>query len=91
MNKSKIEDDIYYGDHAQTLTTNPAYEAAIARMKADLFGQFGSTGIFQRRKREELWKMIRLLDSFELKLEAMMSDALIAKSDLDREQRLKSV
>lgn len=89
MNKSQLEDDIYYGDHAETLTTNPAYQAAIARMQAKLFEQFGSTGIFQRRKREELWKMQRLFNSFQQELEAMLQDAAIARSDLERIEKGK--
>lgn len=91
MNKSKLEDEIFYGDHAQSLVTNPAYQAAMTRMKARLFDQFGSTGFFERRKREELWKMKRLLESFEQEIETMISDAALAKNDLEQERKFKTV
>lgn len=91
MSKSKLEDDIFYGDHAESLVNNPAYQAAMIRLKAKLFDQFGSSGIFQRRKREELWKMKRVLDDFENQLNTMMRDAKIAKQDLERKEKLKSV
>lgn len=89
MNKSQLEDDVFYGEHAQALTTNPAYQAAIARMQAKLFEQFGSTGIFQRRKREELWKMQRLFNSFQQELEVMLQDAALARSDIERAEKSK--
>lgn len=91
MNKSKLEDDVFHGDHAEALVTNPAYQAAITRMRARLFDNFGATGIFQRRKREELWKMKRVIDDFEQELEVMIRDSSIAKQDIEDEKRLKSV
>lgn len=91
VNKSQIEDDIFYGEHAETLVTNPAYQQALVRMRAKLFEQFGNTGIFQKRKREELWRMIRVVDSFEQELEIMIRDSKLAKQDLEQEKRLKRV
>jgi hypothetical protein len=91
VNKSKAEDDIFYGDHAETLLSNPAYRAALTRIKARLYEGFGATGIFQKRKREELWKMQRVIDDFEQELELMIRDSAIAKQDIQEEQRLKQV
>lgn len=82
MNKSKLEDDIYHGGHAESLLANPAYQAAMMRLKAGLFEQFGDTGLFQKRKREALWRMTRVAEKFESELEQMIRDASIAKEDL---------
>ena len=91
MSKSRQEDDIFYGDHAETVINNPAYQQALIRMKAKLFENFGKTGIFQRRKREELWKMKRILDDFEQEFEIMLRDKAIAEHDLKKEQKLHGV
>ena len=91
MNKSQQEDDIFYGDHAEALVSNPAYQQALIRMRAKLFDQFGQSGIFQKRKREELWRMKRVMDSFEQELEIMIRDSILAQDDLKQEQKLKQV
>ena len=91
MNNSQLEDDVFYGDHAETLVTNPAYQAAIVRMNAKLFESFGGTGIFQKRKREELWKMKRVLDDFQNELELMIRDGNLAKDDLQNYEKSKNM
>lgn len=89
--RSRREDDIFYGEQAEAVIVNPAYQQAMVRLRAKMFEQFGGTGFFQRRKREELWKMKRVMDDFEQELELMMRDCRIAKDDLAREDKLKSV
>lgn len=85
------EDDIFLGDHAETLTTNPAYQAAITRIKAKVFDQWTRTGFFQSKERKDLWRLSRAVDEFEQQLELMMRDGNIAKENLKRDQKLKSV
>lgn len=87
MNKSQLEDDIFFGDHAKTLTTNPAYQAAIARIKARIFEQWANTGFFQRKERKELWRLMRTVGDFEKELELMMRDGQIAQKDLKRTEK----
>jgi len=90
MNKSKLEDEVFYGGHAETLASNPAYQAAITRIRARLFDSFGSTGFFQRRKRDEIWRMKRVIDDFEQELEIMIRDGKLAQQDLNDENLIQS-
>lgn len=90
MNLLKLKDEQYLGNKSQELVTHPAYIAAIARLRARLFEQFGRTGLFQRRKREGLWHRIQLLDDFEQELELMIRDGYLASQDLEQNS-LKSV
>lgn len=91
MNKSRAEDDIFLGNHAETLVTNPAYQAAMIRIRAKVFENFGATGLFQGRKRERLWMMKRIIDDFEQELVNMITDGKIAIDDQKREKKLKQV
>jgi len=78
------QEDIALGDHATVLTTNPAYQAAIARIKAGLFDSWTNTGLFQSKERKEHWRMCRIVSAFEKELELMIRDASIAKQDLPK-------
>ena len=91
MNKSKLEDEVFYGEQVELIVSNPAYQAAIARMKANLFSSFERTTFFDRRERHAIWRMIKTITNFEEELEVMLRDAHMAKEDLQRIEKLKSV
>lgn len=84
MNKSQLEDDVFYGDHAETITTNPAYQLALTRVKARIFEQWTNTGFFQSKERKDLWRMARVVEDFEKQMQILMNDRAIAKEDLKR-------
>lgn len=87
MNISKIEDDIFFGSHAEALISNPAYQAAITRIKARIFDQWTKTGAFQSKERKDLWRLSRVVNDFEQELELMIRDAKIAREDLKQSER----
>lgn len=89
MNKIQQQTDIFYGEHAETLLTNPAFQQSLVRIRARLLEQFGRSGLFQKRKREVLWHRVQLLDDFEQELELMIRDANLAKSDIEQQKRSK--
>lgn len=87
MNKAQLDEDTYLGDAAETLMTNPAYQAAIARVKARIFDQWSNTGLFQRKERIELWRLSRVVGDFERELAILVEDANIAREDLKKLNR----
>lgn len=64
--------------YVKEIMQNPAYQAAIARVKGDYFSQWADTGPFQRRKREYLHKMIKVVLDFEGELQRALNDGLAA-------------
>ena len=66
--------DIGLGKHAEAVVSNPAYQTAIMRVKARIFEQWQSTGLFQSKERKELWRLARVVQDFESEMQAMIED-----------------
>ena len=79
-----IEDELFFGEQAEALVTNPAFIAAMTRVKARIFEQWADTGIFQSKERKDLWRMQRIVDDFEKELRLMIESAILAKQDLQK-------
>jgi hypothetical protein len=64
--------------HVKEIIDNPAYQAAIARVKGNYYSDLVDSGYFQRRKREYIYKMMRVIVDFEVELRRALNDGLIA-------------
>ena len=62
--------------HVKEIIDNPAYIAAIARVKGEYFSQWVDTKWFQKRKREHIHKMMQVVVEFEAELQSALNAGL---------------
>ena len=87
-----MKDDIGLGHYASALLDNPAYQAAIMMMKADLFDEFSRKTLWNgKRKREDIYKRIQAVNELDEKIQKLMSNGKALEHMQERHKRLKSV
>ena len=67
-----MTDEEFLGEQAERVLENPAYQRAITAVKGQVYQEWSETGFFQRRKRERLWLMQRVVNQFESELARMV-------------------
>lgn len=86
--KSKQEN---LAELAKQLVENPVYQAAIIKIKGDLYNEFKRTGLFQKRKREHAWIKAQLLDALEREIASAITSGYKAQLDRERQSRNKNL
>lgn len=77
-----LEEESRKGKEVQSLAENPVFQSAMTAVKAKIYSQWASTSFFQRRKREELWKMMRIAEVFESELVQAVENGKAAEAFL---------
>ena len=85
------EEEMRRGQQAEQVLCNPEFQRAITHVKAKIFDQWCATKFFQRRKREELWKMMRIAEDFEVQLEKAVSGGKFAKKKIEDTEKIKQI
>lgn len=87
-----MTNEIPLGQYAEQLLGNPAYQAALMMIKADLFDEFSRGTIWSgRRKREDIYKQMQAINELEAKIQNMMTNGKALESMEKRHNKLKSV
>lgn len=82
MSKQAILD----GEKAEQILKNPVYAKAMEGMKMRFFNELKRTGILQKRKREEIYRLLRAADVFEGELNKYLNDMLVEKAKLNQKK-----
>lgn len=87
-----MTNEIPLGQYAEQLLGNPAYQAALVMIKAELFEEFSRGTIWSgKRKRENIYKQMQAVNELEAKIQSMMSNGKALESMEKRRQKLKAV
>lgn len=82
----KPEEIIRKGEKAEQIMKNPVYAEAMNAVKERVFNEIRKTGLFHKRKREEMYKLMRAADIFEGELNKYLNDMLVEKEKLKQKK-----
>lgn len=79
----EYQDDVRKGDHAQRLIADPMLNESLEDIRQSIYDQIRKSAFSQTDEREECYRMLRTLDSFEGKLKKRIESGKLAKSIMD--------
>jgi len=79
-----VERDI--GAKAQRLLEDQAFIEAITRLKDKMMSGWLNSKSDEGEEREELYRMLKLLDSLQAQLAGMVSDGTLAHKQIEKEE-----
>ena len=77
MPSSGTETPIMLGRYANSVLKNPAFDAAIKKIEADIFYAWKTSAPKDDAKRENLYYRIEVLAEIQLKLKGMVNNMLV--------------
>jgi len=83
--------DLNRASLAEQVVSNSIYQEAITMMKADCFRLFESSNQSDERKHNEVWLQLNAIKEFQLNLEYIMDNGVMAKQTLTALERVKKV
>lgn len=81
-------------EEARRVIESPAYKTAMMVVKAKVVQDFENTNLFQKRKREDAWRKLKLLRSLEAELKKQIESGALEekrRETRNRHQKLRGL